>query len=89
LKNEIKIKKVVVLILFVLIAGLLSCGDSGSVNTGNFPKRWGTDAWSGGTSVAVDSSDNVFVTGGLDGDYNRSHTDIFLVKTNNDGEFLE
>jgi len=70
LKSKIKIKKVVVLILFVLVAGLISCGDSGSGNTGNFPKRWGIDEWSGGYSVAVDSSDNVYITGMLDGDYN-------------------
>ena len=49
----------------------------------------GTSSSDGGTGVTVDSSDNIYVTGGtsggLDGNTSAGANDLFLVKYNSDG----
>ena len=63
-------------------------------NNGNklWTKQWGTNKDEQGYSVAVDSSDNVFVTGytagDLDGNTFTGWVDIFLTKFDNDGNKL-
>jgi len=52
-------------------------------------KQLGTSAIEEGRGVAVDSWDNIYVTGetkgGLDGNTNSGESDLFLVKFNSDG----
>jgi len=63
-------------------------------NDGNklWTKQWGTFYEDSGSSVAVDSAGNIFVTGGtwenLDGNESAGESDIFLTKFDNDGNKL-
>jgi hypothetical protein len=53
-------------------------------------QQWGTALADAGTGMTVDSSDNIYVTGGtkggLDGNTNSGGWDIFLIKFNSNGE---
>ncbi len=61
-----------------------------SDGTKQWTKQWGTSEWDYGWSVAVDSSDNIYVVGStsgdLDGNTNAGFVnDIFLTKYSSDG----
>jgi len=76
--------------------GNTSSGDSdiflvkyNSSGTKQWTKQLGTSSVDKGRGVTTDSSDNIYVTGGTDGDLdgntNSGSVDIFLVKYNSDG----
>jgi len=60
-----------------------------SSGTKQWTKQLGTSSVDKGRGVTTDSSDNIYVTGGTDGDLdgntNSGSVDIFLVKYNSDG----
>jgi len=57
--------------------------------TSSWTKQLGTSSTDAGWGVTSDSSDNIYVTGltagGLDGNTNSGHFDMFLVKYNSSG----
>ena len=88
----------------IYLAGYTEGGLDGNTNSGGMDiflvkynssgvKQWtkqlGTTSNDMGTSVAIDSSDNIYLTGytegGLDGNTNSGGKDIFLVKYNSSG----
>ena len=60
-----------------------------SSGTKQWTQQLGTTSKDWGQGVAVDSSDNILVTGetngGLDGNTNSGDSDIFLIQYNSDG----
>ena len=77
-------------LLIILISFLLlSSPVIGQSNTKQWTKQLGTSSVDKGRGVTTDSSDNIYVTGGTDGDLdgntNSGSVDIFLVKYNSDG----
>jgi hypothetical protein len=68
--------------LFSLI--IFSCKSSDNTTTSSWSKQLGTSSTDSGWGVTSDSSDNIYVTGltygGLDGNTNSGHFDMFLVK---------
>jgi len=88
----------------IYVTGWTGGGLDGNTNSGNSDiflvkfnssgtKQWtqqlGTSSVDKGRGVTTDSSDNIYVTGGTDGDLdgntNSGSVDIFLVKYNSDG----
>ena len=88
----------------IYVTGTTNGGLDGNTNSGNSDiflvkyydngtKQWtqqlGTSSDDWGKAVAVDSSDNIYLTGvtngGLDNNTNSGDNDIFLVKYNSDG----
>jgi len=88
----------------IYVTGWTQGGLDGNTNSGDYDmflvkynssgtKQWtqqlGTSSYDSGYGVTVDSSDNVYVTGGtsggLDGNTNSGSGDIFLMKFNSDG----
>ena len=57
--------------------------------TSSWTRQLGTSSYEWGYGVTTDSSGNIYVTGGTDGDLdgntNSGSVDIFLVKYNSDG----
>ncbi len=55
-------------------------------------KQWGTNSEEGGFSVAIDSNNDIYITGitnsALDGNASLGNNDIFLIKANHLGEKL-
>ena len=69
---------------------IFSCKSSDNTTTSSWTtKQLGTSSTDAGWGVTSDSSDNIYVTGGTDGDLdgntNLGYTDIFLVKYNSSG----
>ncbi len=87
------------------VTGYTGGGLDGNTNSGSYDlflvkynssgvKQWtqqlGTSSFDNGYGVTVDSSSNIYVTGGtlgggLDGNTSSGRGDIFLVKYNSDG----
>ena len=69
---------------------IFSCKSSDNTTTSSWTtKQLGTSSTDAGWGVTSDSSDNIYVTGltagGLDGNTNSGHFDMFLVKYNSSG----
>jgi len=60
-----------------------------SSGTKQWSKLFGTSSFEGGSGIATDSSDNIYLTGntegGLDGQTNSGSNDIYLIKLNSSG----
>ncbi len=77
--------------LFLIIAGLVVAGLLANTQATlaetpvvEWTRQLGTSSWDHGRSVSVDGSGNAYVTGetqgGLDGNTNAGHADMFLTK---------
>ena len=79
----------IILSTFLFSFIIFSCKSSDNATTSSWSIQLGTSSTDLGWGVTSDSSDNIYVTGltagGLDGNTNSGHFDMFLVKYDSSG----